>query len=879
MTPKDRLATKHDEALNLGMQNSSWGEAFGANVSAAWDWFSPRLLWDEDQIARAEKAEYGVSKSRFWGGGNPYDPITQYDQYRAHQVKRAEVPVMDEEEWKESDFYRDNIEWEDNMTPVRARILAEQYDERRARDAVLAKQTTAQKVVGFGVQMGTGFIDPVNYIPLLGQATKLKMIGKMGSIAGRMVASGAEAAAGNILFNPAIGADLKRRGETITFEDYAVDTVLGGTVGMLFGGAGGTWAKYFRGETKDMVLRSLQKAALDIGDGRSVDVAPILKETVEQGQFNRDRAFASLVNGGLESEQAEIFLKHWDGLAAAQGMDTDTWVKKYIADVTVGGDDGDGIRFAKKVLYDDTGTPLSLKDRSSMKAYFESLEPQTIKRLKYEDPNEYVETLKKIVNHLFPHGITLKKVKGGTDLDYAYFMKQKKRQEYIHTFPETLKNEDVKLTISKKDGEKVVFLKKFFDEETQKDIYDTIVLFANETQTKFPTSGGKGKAEWARLIDKEKGWVKPEASQSTNLAGDTGNAPTRQDMHPIIDQANSDGKSLQSGVRSAVETLQARAKNAAVLKVVNTFAELPEHIKALYRQREMVGGVRGVHDGQTVYIVADAMESVEQAVSTWLHEQGVHHGLRGLVGDDAAFNTLMDSVFDHFGPDELDGIRQQYGLDFNRVAHRREAAEEMLAHIGEKIVEGGDLSELEMSAWESIKAWFAKFLRECGLDVAMTDEDVAWIVKDAVRWTMDGSPSISRHGPQRFAVDGRSNGAVEFLPDGRARVRLFNGADMDQAGEALSRILSEQFGEHPPAERLDWRTERQETETVDPIEAVEVEEILSRDAEDVQALIEAGRVTEEEVLELNGAERGVERAKRISNGFLIAAECIIKGGM
>jgi hypothetical protein len=147
------------------------------------------------------------------------------------------------------------------------------------------------------------------------------------------------------------------------------------------------------------------------------------------------------------------------------------------------------------VDFEETGTPLSLKQRESMRAYFESLEPDTIKQLKYEDPDEYMETLREIVENVFPEGLALKKVKGGDEPDYAYFLKQKKRQEYIHTFPETLKNEDIRVTISKEDGEKVVLLKKYFDEEIQKDIYDTVVLFNNEAQTKFPTRGSKGKAE------------------------------------------------------------------------------------------------------------------------------------------------------------------------------------------------------------------------------------------------------------------------------------------------------------------------------------------------------------------------------------------------
>lgn len=127
----------------------------------------------------------------------------------------------------------------------------------------------------------------------------------------------------------------------------------------------------------------------------------------------------------------------------------------------------------------------------------------------------------------------------------------------------------------------------------------------------MPNKGAKGKREWARTIKMDQKVAEAEASQSADPDGDMGNAPTRQDTKFSIGHANRDGKSI----RAAVESLQKRAKNAAPLKIVNTFAELPEHIKTRYREREMTGGVRGVNDGQKVYIVADAVESVDQAVS------------------------------------------------------------------------------------------------------------------------------------------------------------------------------------------------------------------------------------------------------------------------
>jgi hypothetical protein len=871
--PEYKGASQRDIDRVDALMPSTWLESVGANMGAAWDW-SP--------VARVGEAlGERLAEVKAYGGSNQYE-----------NALAAQKEAISKEDWPQHEYYREGMEWEEGLTPVAAKYRAEFYDARRSRDAILAKQTTMQKVMGFGVQMGVGLVDPVNFIPIIGPATKAKAIAGMGSIAGRMLVSGAEAGIGNLGANLLVGPELKRRGENINFEDYAWDTFIGSGVGMLFGGVGGAWAKHFKGETKEAVLRGLQQATLDVSDGKSVDVGPILKDVVESGQFNRERASQRLFDSGLDAGQAETFLRHWDGLAAAQGLDTDSWVKKHIADIEVGGDDGPGIRFAKKVLYDDTGkikveyedtgTEFSLTDRQILKEYFESLNPERIKSLKYTDPNNYIDVLKDISEHLFPEGVELKKTKDGTRPYYEYFLKQEKRAEYIHTFPDTLKNMDVKIILNSSENVKEVFLKRYFDEDLEKDVWDAVFLFNRNAQTKVPTKGGDGRREMGRIVTKEKNdfdRAEFEASQSTNPGGDTGTAPTRQDTSTIIDHVNRESKPLAADIRHTVEGLQSRAKNTLPLKVVDTFAELPEHVKARYRERHMVGGVRGVNDGRSVYIVADAFDSVDQAVAIWMHEQGVHHGLRGLVGDDAKFDSLMDSVFDHFGAENLEDIRQAYRLDFDNVAHRREAAEEMLAHLGEKMARGDELNHMERSMWDQIKTWFAKFLRERGINVALTDEDIAGIVKDAVRWTLDGTPGVSRRGPQRFSVDGRANGSVEFLPDGRAHVRLFDGADLDQAGEALSRILSERFNEFPPAERLDWRTERPERDLPDPMDDMEPDEAFARDMDEVQVLAEAGKLTEAELGELRSTDRGVEQSGRISEAFRVAAECIIKGGM
>ncbi|MBI9078298.1 MAG: hypothetical protein JEY79_01000 [Pseudodesulfovibrio sp.] len=868
MTPKDRPATDRDIAMNLGANAPSWGEAMGANAASAWDW---------NVLGRAQDAlQEKYAEIKAYGGSNWYE-----------NELNAEKENIPKEDWPEHEHYRDGVEWDERMNPVRAKVLAEDFDERRTRDEILFRQTTGQKVAGFGVQMGIGMADPVNFIPFMGQATKLKMIGRMGSIGGRMAASGIEAGAGNVLFNPMIGADLERRGEKMTFEDYAVDTMLGTGVGILFGGAGGAWAKHFKGETKAGVLQALQKATLDVSEGRAVDVGPILKETVEANQFNRDLAVQRLSEGGLNTEQVSFFLSRLDGVAAASGMDVPTWYRKHIADVTVGG----------------------------------------------------------------------QPVAGDIRFDLA--------------------------------------------------------------------EGGEG----MKVAD----------------------------------------------VEAVAGRFQGKATRAMDLRVVQSFDDLPDHIKDHYKQRGMTGPVRALRDGTTkkVYMVADGFSSPDQVAAKWIHEQGVHHGLRGLVGDSRKFDGLMDQMYDHFGADSLEDIRKSYKLNFDNAAHRREAAEEMLAHIGEKITKGADLTDIERTAWDQIKVWFRDFLRERGLGMEMTDEEIAGIVKDAVQWTMGEGKKHSRlnlckttaakylkqrnklpklrrdfltpytpmemrgwdvrmsedgvgyvlkpdgellgvmnssgvpgrgveamleaiskgakrldcvdgmlrkyysyfgfvetqrvpwddaqapkgwdyatHGkpdiifleypegisrsssdvrgrfeaargkqlagrrdgsPVRYSFDsdaaGRSqrgvgdqeqgasagrvrassgdvtpsNGSVEFLPDGRAHVRVFDGADLDQAGESLSRILSQRFNEFPPKDRLDWRTERPEHDVLDPMDGVEPEdvadELLARDMEDVQVLVESGRITEQEVLELQAADRGVEQAGRMSEAFKAAAACIRRFGL
>ncbi|WP_419788057.1 hypothetical protein [Pseudodesulfovibrio sp.] len=749
----------------------------------------------------------------------------------------------------------------------------------------------------------------------------------------------------------------------------------------------------------------------------------------------------SIFESGFEPEQAEALLTHLDGLAAAQGMDVPTWYRKHIAEIEVGGRAGDdAIRF--QAMYRSPAQSLGdflAKARESIggkQSYFDigELSEPLAQQLGVDGRAVIISDAVHHVDKRHP---------GQGDGAWS------RVAEVLRDHDEVIPGKAGKATY----GRSFIVIKRYGE------MAQAVIIEANPIN---PHGRAYVTTNFVDNVKSVEEWVKRQRNGEEvrmSAGGDSGTGPNPEGNSHV---ATSSGENIQhpTKVRKALELLQRKAKNAIPLTVVDSFDELPEHIRSRAYERGIDGHVPAVFDGNKAYFVADSISSVDHAVALWVHEMGVHHGLRGLVGDSAKFDGMMDDVFNHFGPERLEDIRQAYGLDFSNVAHRREAAEEMLAAIGEKILHEGDLSDLELSTWESIKAWFREFLREHGFEIELSDDELAGIVKDAVRWTMgeterphsrlrlrktspekylkqrntmsqrrqayltpytadamrgwdvrmsddgvgyvlkpngeligvvnsSGVPgrgteavvdaisrgakqldcidgfltgyytdfgfrevgrapwddaqapkgwdydTYGRHdivffeypehlsrnpadvrrrfesargkrtpgrrggSPVRYALDagprepsrqgvgdaessasaGRvrydsgnvaSNGSVEFLPDGRAYIRLSSGADMQQAGESLSRILSQRFNEFPPSERLNWRTERSDIDVPDPFEGAEPErvdeEIYTRDMEDVQALADSGRLTEQELMELEAADRGVDRAATTTTG-------------
>lgn len=219
------------------------------------------------------------------------------------------------------------------------------------------------------------------------------------------------------------------------------------------------------------------------------------------------------------------------------------------------GDDGKEVltfaQAAKKSIYsddrsvrmdfEDTGVEPSLTDREQLRAYLESLHPADVKRLKLEDENAYLAMLKSIVRKFFPEKGTLRFRKEGEALDYAHFVgRDVQRDSYVHTLLPTLKNDDITVEFATAEGKaKAYLIKKYFDAELQKDIWDMLVLHDGELTTKIARKGRKG----GGYVESQIMGAGNEASHSATTGGAIENASTPRGEYALtITPAGNEGK-------------------------------------------------------------------------------------------------------------------------------------------------------------------------------------------------------------------------------------------------------------------------------------------------------------------------------------------------
>ncbi len=205
-------------------------------------------------------------------------------------------------------------------------------------------------------------------------------------------------------------------------------------------------------------------------------------------------------------------------------------------------------------------------------------------------------------------------------------------------------------------------------------------------------------------------------------------------------------------VRSIVNTLSARWKNAPRITIVETLQDpaVPEALRAEdMRQRSQ--GAKGepkgfFHEGE-VFLVASQLRSTLDVVRTLFHESLGHYGLRGLFGN--ALGPILDQIA-VVRRAETEKVAARYGLDMNNATDRSIAAEEVLANMAQANPHFGFVRR----AIAAIRTW----LRSKGIKFAISDDEIVRdLILPAREFVKQGraaaaptmTPAMSRSGAQR----------------------------------------------------------------------------------------------------------------------------------
>ena len=198
---------------------------------------------------------------------------------------------------------------------------------------------------------------------------------------------------------------------------------------------------------------------------------------------------------------------------------------------------------------------------------------------------------------------------------------------------------------------------------------------------------------------------------------------------PVVEMVGKDGatsfarggKSPKKAVslnkaRAAVAAVARRWKNAPMIHVIESMDDAPDIIKKRdedARSTGAKGDVRGfIHRGE-VYVVSSAHTSAADVITVLMHESFGHFGLRGTLGTD------IYDVLDEVARSQEEMVRaraKKYGLDFNDITERRQAAEEVLAFMAQN----NPQASLVMRAVAAIR----RFLRSIGVDLKLSTKDI-----------------------------------------------------------------------------------------------------------------------------------------------------------
>ncbi|MDK1039265.1 MAG: hypothetical protein QGD91_10185, partial [Actinomycetota bacterium] len=170
-------------------------------------------------------------------------------------------------------------------------------------------------------------------------------------------------------------------------------------------------------------------------------------------------------------------------------------------------------------------------------------------------------------------------------------------------------------------------------------------------------------------------------------------------FHAAAEQAVAAGRPRGVDVSELTETVKQILDiypGSPNVKIAPTEAHLPRKNLIAIKHAGMEGRVGGMFDPETgdVYLIASSLDSLKEATEVYLHETVGHYGIRSILG--AEYDVIMDRIYQAF-PSKVAAAAKRNGLDMNKLAQRRVAAEEFIAYRSQRVLAGEKLPAKEAS--------------------------------------------------------------------------------------------------------------------------------------------------------------------------------------
>ncbi|KKL99859.1 hypothetical protein LCGC14_1810210, partial [marine sediment metagenome] len=262
----------------------------------------------------------------------------------------------------------------------------------------------------------------------------------------------------------------------------------------------------------------------------------------------------------------------------------------------------------------------------------------------------------------------------------------------------------------------------------------------------------------------------------------SGGLETEGEQQPVEGEAAPvERKKLTSSeVKSGLQSILNNWKNKPIINVVQGFSQLPVTVRDKFRDH--ADKLNGVARGDAIWLVADNIDTIDQAERVLLHETVGHFGVRRLLGDE--FKSFLGEVERASNTNE-DFLRIAASRGFNLTTEKGklDAADEYIAFIAERneVVEQGLVSkavdllrkglrslgfsvQLSNSEIRQVLAKSADFITKGPKgDTASIDEDTAASFNDSTRIDKSKEDDVEKD----------KNHFIEFLRKGQFIDRVF----------------------------------------------------------------------------------------------------------